>query len=167
MICISLSHIASGQDGYQVFSKSGFKIKCPCTLKVNTLFLEMAKEQNQKVIGAFVCAENETSPEYGTISNVNIYDESENYLKISPSDYPSYEKSFLDQYANQLASNGMPYSYVTYKGVSAIEYSFNQMSMPTKAIMFLKEKKSYLIQVAARHNLASKFSLLKTTFELI
>jgi hypothetical protein len=165
LISLVMTQTSFGQDSYQTFSKAGFKIKCPCTLRVNSTFIEMAKGQ-KTVIGAYLCAENEDNPEYGVINNINVYDE-DSYSKISPSDYAYFEKQFLKEYAKQLTSNGMTYNYVTYKGVSAIEYEFDQMGLPTKAIMFLKNKRSYLIQVASRHDLTTKFDSLKTSFEFL
>ena len=127
----------------------------------------MAKEQNKAVIAAYLCAENEDNPEYGVINNINIYDESSSYSGISRDKYAYFEKKYLEEYAKQLSANGMTYEYVTYKGVSALQYSFDQMGLPTKAIMFLKDKKSYLIQVGSRYNLATKFNALKNSFEII
>jgi hypothetical protein len=167
LISIVISNIVFGQDSYQTFTKAGFKVKCPYTLKVNSTFIEMAKGQNKTVIGAYLCAENEDNPEYGVINNINIYDESSSYVRISPDKYAYFEKKYLEEYANQLSANGMTYEYVTYKGVSALQYSFDQMGLPTKAIMFLKNKKSYLIQVASRYNLTTKFNALKNSFEII
>lgn len=155
------------QGNYQTFNSAGFKVKCSCTLKTNSTFIQMMKGQGKTVIGAYVCAENEDNPEYGVINNINIYDETDSYSKISPTGYSYFEKKYLEEYANQLSANGMTYNYVTYKGVSALEYSFDQMGLPTKAIMFLKNKKSYLIQVGSRYNLTSKFNSLKSSFEII
>lgn len=162
-----ISLTAFCQSDYQTFYSAGFKIKCPCTLRVNSTFIQMSKGQGKTVIGAFVCAENEDNPEYGVINNVNVYDESANYAKISPSGYAYFEKMYLEEYAKQLAANGITYNYITYNGVKALEYSFDQMGLPTKAVMFLKNKKSYLIQVGSRYNLTNKFSFLKNSFEII
>jgi hypothetical protein len=52
-------------------------------------------------------------------------------------------------------------------GVRAIEYSFSQQGLPTKALVFLKGKKSYLIQVGTRHNLESKYLSLKSGFNVL
>ncbi len=166
MFCVS---VMTGlcQNSYQTFSSAGFKVKCPCTLKVNSTFIQMMKGQNKTVVGAYVCAENEDNPEYGVINNINIYDESSSYVKIPSNGYAYFEKKYLEQYASQLAANGMTYKYVTFKGVTALEYSFDQMDLPTKAIMFLRNKKSYLIQVGARQNLETKFSSLKSSFEFL
>jgi hypothetical protein len=167
LITIAISQKVFCQDNYQAFTNAGFKVKCPCSLRVNTTFIEMAKGQNKTIIGAYLCAENEDNPEYGVINNINIYDESSSYVGISLDRYAYFERKYLEEYAKQLSANGMTYEYVTYKGVSALQYSFDQMGLPTKAIVFLKNKKNYLIQVASRYNLASKFNALKNSFEII
>lgn len=167
LLCITISTYCFGQDNYQIFRSAGFKVKCPCSLKVNSTFIQMMKGQNKSVIGAYICPENEDNPEYGVINNINIYDEGDSYAKISPSGYAYFEKKYLEEYASQLGASGMSYKYSIYKGVTALEYSFDQMGLPTKAIMFLKNKKSYLIQVGTRYNLTSKFNSLKSSFDFL
>ncbi len=55
-----------GQDGYQTFANAGFKVKCGCKLYVNTLFINMAKQQGMNnVLAAYLCAENEDNPDIG------------------------------------------------------------------------------------------------------
>ena len=127
----------------------------------------MMKGQNKSVIGAYICPENEENPEYGVINNINVYDEADSYAKISPSGYAYFEKKYLEEYASQLAASSITYKYSIYKGVTALEYSFDQMGLPTKAIIFLKNKKSYLIQVGSRYNLTSKFNSLKSSFDFL
>lgn len=155
-----------GQDTYQTFPTAGFKVKCGCKLYSNTTFIKAAKQQSIKnVIAAYICAENEDSAETGVINNINIYDESRSYKNIKPANYAYFEKKALEQYAVNLKNAGMSYSYTTYQGVSAIEYTFDQGgTLPTKAIYFLKNKKSYLLQVATRKNLIAKYNKLKASF---
>jgi hypothetical protein len=157
-----------GQDTYQTFTSAGFKVKCGCKLYVNTTFISMAKQQGMNnIIAAYICAENEDNPDIGVIHNINIYDESKSYKNIQPSGYAYFEKKYLEQYATNLKNSGIAYTYTTYQGVSAIEYTFDQQGLPTKAIIFLKNKKSYLIQVGTRKNLSTKFSSLKSSFAIL
>lgn len=156
------------QDTYQTFVSAGFKVKCGCKLYVNTLFITMAKQQGMdNVLAAYICAENEENPDLGVIYNINIYDESNNYKKLNTSDYSLFEKNYLEQYATSLKNSGMRYTYTTYQGVSALEYTFDQQGMPTKALIFLKNKKSYLLQVGTSMNLTTKYSLLKSSFVIL
>jgi len=153
------------QDSYQTFTTAGFKVKAGCELTVNTTFIQMVKQQGMNnILAAYLCAENQDNPDIGVINNINIYDESNNYNNLKPSDYATFEKKYLEQYAANLKNVGMSYNYITFQGVSAIEYTFSQQGLPTKAIVFLKDKKSYLLQVGTRQNLAAKYNLLKSSF---
>lgn len=166
-ILISSSLIIA-QERIQTFQSAGLKVKCGCELKVNTLYIQMAKQNGiNNIVAAYICGEDENSPEIGVANNINVTDESASYNKISPSNYGYFEKRTLEVYAGNLQKAGFNYQYTTYKGVSALEYSFDQMGLPTKAIFFLKNKKTYLIQVGTRTNLNSKFNLLKYSFELL
>ena len=157
-----------GQDGYQTFANAGFKVKCGCKLYVNTLFINMAEQQGMNnVLAAYICAENEDNPDIGVIHNINIYDESSSYKKLQTADYALFEKKYLEEYATNLKNAGMRYAYVTYQGVSALEYTFDQQGLPTKALIFLKNKKSYLLQVATGMNLTTKYNLLKSSFVIL
>jgi hypothetical protein len=157
-----------GQDSYQTFANAGFKVKCGCKLYVNTLFINMAEQQGMNnVLAAYICAENEDNPDIGVIHNINIYDESSSYKKLQTADYALFEKKYLEEYATNLKNAGMRYAYVTYQGVSALEYTFDQQGLPTKALIFLKNKKSYLLQVATGMNLTIKYNLLKSSFVIL
>lgn len=156
------------QDSYQTFSKGGFRVKCGCSLYENSVFIQAAKQQGaNNIIAAYICAENEDDPSTGVIVNINIYDESKSYKNIQPSGYATFNKKVLDQYAKGLANAGFSYSYTTYQGVSALEYNFDQMGLPTKAVFFLKNQKSYLLQVGTRQGLAAKYNALKSSFEIL
>jgi hypothetical protein len=157
-----------GQETYQTFTNAGFKVKCGCKLYVNTTFISMAKQQGaNNILAAYICAENEDNPDIGVINNINIYDESKSYKNIQPSGYATFEKKYLEQYATNLKNAGISYTYTTYQGVSAIEYTFDQQGLPTKAIIFLKNKKSYLLQVGTRKSLTTKYNSLKTSFVIL
>ena len=163
----SVSNIFS-QESYQTFSSAGFKVKCGCKLYINSTFIQMAKQQGaNNIVAAYICAENEDDPESGVIVNINVYDESGSFQKVTASNYSYFEKKCLDQYAANLSTAGISYTYTTYQGVSALEYSFDQLGLPTKAIMFFKNKKSYLLQVGTRNGLTRKFMALKSSFVLI
>lgn len=156
------------QDSVQTFASQGFRVRCGCNLYVNSVFIQAAREQGIKnILAAYICAENQDNPDIGVAVNINIYDESGNYKNINPSYYAFFEKRCLEQYASNLSNAGFSYKYVTYQGVSALEYNFDQMGLPTKALMFYKNKKSYLLQVATRKGLTIKFNALKTSFEIL
>jgi hypothetical protein len=170
IILIFLSGICKtdAQASYQTFYHAGFKVESNCTFTKNTTFIQMAKEQGvDNVFAAYICGENTVDPETGVIMNINIYDESANYGTLNAPDYTKFEEEYLNQYVRNLDSAGIDYRVTTYLGVRAIEYSFSQQGLPTKALVFLKGKKSYLIQVGTRHNLESKYLSLKSGFNVL
>ncbi len=154
---------------YQTFNSAGFKIKFHCRLSDNTVFINKAKQQGvNNIIGAYVCTENEDNPNSEVIININVYDHSEEYKNISTDYYATFEGGCLNEYANNLGRVGISYNEVTYQGINALEYKFDQAGLPpAKAIMFYHNKKSYLLQVATRNDLDARFSLLKASFKLI
>lgn len=155
-------------EGYQIFEKDNFALKCPCTLKVNSLFIKEAKKQGNKYpTSAYLCAENQTSYETGVIYNVNAYDITSDYEKIPESKHNYFATQYLASYAENLRTNNINYTEANFNGVKCVEYSFTQMDMPAKAIIFVKNKKSYLLQVATRKDLQKQFSFLKTHFKFI
>jgi len=157
-----------GQETYQTFTAEGFKVKCGCKLYENTTLTSIAKQQGvDNILTAYICAENDDNPDIGLINNINIYDESKSYKNIRQSDYAYYENKYLEEYATKLKNAGISYTYSTYQGVTSIEYIFDQQGLPTKAIIFLKNKKSYHLQVATRNNLKSKFNSLKSSFVIL
>ena len=157
------------QVTYQTFKTAGFKVNCGCKLYTNTTFIQAAKKQGTtNILAAYICGENEDSAETGVINNINIYDESRGYKNIKPSNYAYFEKKCLEKYAENLKNAGMSYNYTTFQGVSAIEYTFDQGgTLPTKAILFYKNKKSYLLQVATRKSLITKYNKLKASFVIL
>lgn len=156
------------QGSYQTFTAQGFRVKCGCSLYENAVFIQAAKQQGVKnILAAYICAENKDNPDNGVIVNINIYDESAGYKNIKPSNYEFFEKRCLDQYAANLSNAGFQYNYTSYLGEPTLEYNFDQQGLPTKALMFFKNKKSYLLQVATRNNLTTKFNALKTSFEIL
>jgi len=158
----------NAQTAYQTFESAGFMVKSDCNFNKNTTFVRMAKEQGMNnILAAYICGENTEDPQTGVITNINIYDESSNYKDLSPAEYSYFEAKYLKQYKSNLSAAGINYKIITYLGVSAIEYSFSQQGLPTKAIVFLIDKKSYLLQVGTRMNLDSKFNSLKSGFKVI
>lgn len=168
-IAISIFFFSSSllaQQPYQTFSTAGFKVQCGCKLYTNSVFIEMSKKQRiTNIKGAYVCIENESNPDKASVYNINVYDNSADYNGISPANYSIFEKKVLEQYASNLKNANIPYSFTTFNGVSAIEYTLYQFGdVPTKAIFFLKNKKSYLLQVGTRDGVNAKFNDLKSSF---
>jgi hypothetical protein len=168
IISLLISFSGISQSGTQVFPQAGFKVNCSCKLQVNNLFIEAAKRNNiNNIFAAYFCGENPDDAAIGVINNINISDLSSDYAKINPSFHSYFEKKSLEAYANNLQKAGIGYNYTTFQGISALEYSFDQMSLLTKALFFIKNKKTYLIQTGTRRNLQQKFNLLVTTFHIL
>ena len=151
----------------QIFKDAGFKISAPCKLYPNDHFIKEVQKQGAKVIGAYICTDDENDFYHASLVNVNIYDMTAEYNNFKPEQYSIFENSVLDSYAKSLSTAKISYKKITFMGVSALEYSFDQMGLPTKAIVFWKNKKSYLIQLGSRDNLATKFSALKNSFSIL
>lgn len=167
---LALFTIASvfAQETYQIFASEGFKVKCGCKLYVNTVFIQAAKSQGaNNILGAYICAENENDLSTGVIVNINIYDESKSFQNIKSIYHEFFIKKSLEKYAANLSQAGISYEYTSFKGETALEYNFEQYGVPTKAIMFFKNQKSYLLQLATRDGVNAKYNALKNSFEII
>lgn len=168
IMLIAINGVAISQKSYQTFSSAGFKVICACSLRVNSLFIQAAKAQGaNNIIAAYICAENENDTQTGVIVNINVYDESASFQKFKADLHEYLKKKLLEKYASNLAQAGFSYEFVIFKGETALEYTFDQNGLPTKAIMFYKNQKSYLLQVATRNGLAARYSALKNSFEII
>jgi len=158
---------SKAQEDIQIFQSAGFKIKCVCKLQENTVFIKAAKAQGaNNIIGAYICAENEDDPETGVIININIYDESESFQKVKSEFHKFFKKKLLEKYADNMDQAGISYNYIDFHGETALEYTFDQYGVPTKALMFYKNQKSYLLQITTRNNLSSKYNTLKNSFQI-
>ena len=156
------------QLGYQVFKADNFIIKCDCQLKLNSNLQQEQKEQgNPLEFSPYVCAVNENSYETGEIYNINVIDLNPEYNKLARAKEHYFTKEYLKSYSSNLTSSGINYTEVEFNNVKALEYSFSQMEMPTKAIFFVKNKKSYLLQVSTRKRIKEKFNNLKSSFSFI
>lgn len=152
----------------QTFSNDNFKINCDCKLFRNEVFIQSIKKQGIKYpVSAYVCAADEEDFKKGMIININIFDHTSDYQKLSNKNHSVYDANLLKVYKDKLVNSGISIKETIFKGVPAIEYSFLQMDMPTKAIYFIRNKKSYLLQASTRTDLNSKFYSLKTTFIFI
>jgi hypothetical protein len=161
---------AGSDNNYQIFPSAGFKIKCPCELKVDPSLIQSSEVQDKKrIIGAYACAvaKIENNPEDFAIFRIWIIDESSSYFEVSYKDSSDVENKLFEQVVNNFAANEFVYDYVTYKGVKAIQYSSIQNEIKAKGILFFKNKKRYLLQVSSNYDLTSKFDALKNSFEIL
>ena len=131
--------------------------------------MESARKQGQtNVLASYICAANDSSIETAVIVHLNIYDESPAYAKIhGAADIPDVNDKFLDYYAKDMTANGHITHKLTYKKMQALEYTGTEAGFPTKSILFLNNKKSYLLNVSSHHNLEENYAKITAGFELL
>ncbi len=152
------------QDNYRIYPKEMFKIKSSYKLQVYTDFMNNAKQYGVNNLMAYVFPKDTDNTATGELYNINIYDLTEEYKKETST---KVEYDFYTNYEKGLKKLGYKYSIIEYQGVRAIEYEFKQVQLPHKAIIFLKNKKAYALQLATRNQLSTKFNTLKSSFEVL
>ena len=164
-----LDLISLKKQGYQIFSKDNFVIKCNSKLKINSEALRLAKEKGMNfIVSSYVGSENENSEKIGVIYTIQISDLSSQYKNIPQSKQNEFTIKYLDSYCSSLKANNMSYSRPTFNGLNSVEYTFLQNGvLPSKAIIFIKDKKAYLLQVGTRKDLSKKYASLKNSFKFI
>jgi hypothetical protein len=163
------SNLDLKNQGYQIFQKDNFIIKCNSKLKSNTILMKMAKEQGNKYpITSYIATEYKDSYDKAVIYTVQITDITLEYKGISANKQNDFTNKYLDNYCLSLKANNMSYSKLNFIGLNSVEYSFLQNgSLPCKAIIFIKDKKAFLLQVGTRKDLSKKYANLKTSFKFI
>jgi tetratricopeptide (TPR) repeat protein len=151
---------------FQLFQKAGIGIRHNCLFKEDKTFINLSNQQDspKKIVGAYIGIENEGNVTTGVLNNIVVYDEYKMYDKQPSEKYKEISDYYLKQYSQHLASSNIDYLETTYMGVPALEYKFDQNGLPTNAIFFLKNKRSYLLQTGTRNELKKKFALLKDSF---
>lgn len=163
-----IAKFANTQNSYQTYPSAGFKIICNCKLITNSVFIQAAKSSGvNNILGAYICVENENDPQTAVIVNINVYDESASFQKFKSTLHDYLKKKLLEKYADNINKAGFKYEYVSFQGETALEYNFDQNGVPTKAIVFFKNQKSYLLQLATRSSLTAKYIALKSNFVII
>lgn len=143
------------QETY-VHLKGNLKIKKEYNLKTNTLLLDMAKQNNvTNLIATYIGTKNENIREKAIIYNINIY------LELSFRGNNA-SKKYLEHIIKGLKTTGLQYAIVNYQGVPAIEYKYNMNGIPSMILCFLKNEKSYFIQVSSLRNLSTNFNSFKS-----
>ena len=97
-----------------------------------------------------------------------ISDISSQYQNFPVSKQNDITIKYLDSYCSSLKANKMSYTRPNFNGLNSIEYTYLQNSvLPTKAIIFIKDKKAYMLQVATRKDLSKKYISYKNSFKFI
>ncbi len=134
----------------QKFPQFGFQVQCGCELNDNKVFKTMSKGKVD-VFASLVCNENNK-----TIYNLNVY-----------KDISGSSEIFNRHYIRNLKESNINYSLVSVSGIKSIEYTFSQGNLPTRAVVFYNNGKSYLLQVGTTENLNSSFNTFKNSFKFI
>jgi len=165
----NLDLISLKQQGYQIFEKDNFVINLKSKFKLNTVLMNMAKKQGSKYpISSYISTEKKDSYDNAVIYTIQITDITSEYKGISANKQNDFTYKYLDSYCSSLKANNMSYSKLNFIGLNSVEYSFLENgSLPTKAIIFIKDKKAFLLQVGTRKNLSKKYSDLKKSFKFI
>ena len=165
----NLDLVSLKQRGYQIFKKDNFVIKCNSKLKINSEALRLAKEKGMNfILSSYIGSENENSESTGVIYNIQISDISSQYQNFPVSKQNDITIKYLDSYCSSLKANKMSYTRPNFNGLNSIEYTYLQNSvLPTKAIIFIKDKKAYMLQVATRKDLSKKYISYKNSFKFI
>jgi len=156
------------KKGYQIFWKDNFAIKWNCILKINKSALKLAKDRgDNNLLSSYIGADKKDTYETGVICNVQINDIALQFENIPTNNYENTTKQYLNDYISKLSSFKINYKECEYKGLKAVEYTFSYMEMPSKAIIFVKDKKLYLLQISTRKDIQEKFNELKDSFTFI
>lgn len=79
----NLDLVSLKNQGYQIFNKDNFVIKCNSKLKINSEALRLAKENGINfILSSYIGSENDNSESSGVIYNIQISDISSQYKKI-------------------------------------------------------------------------------------
>lgn len=134
----------------QKFPQYGFQVQSECKLYDNKDFRSRS-QGTVDIIASLVCAANKN-----IIYNLNVY-----------RDNSGSSEQFNRNYISNLKQNKISYSVSAISGIKSIEYTFYQGDLPTKAIVFFYNGKSYLLQVATRENLSNTFNVFRNSFKFL
>lgn len=136
----------------QKFPNLDFQIATPCNLYEDATFKKLAKN-TANVKEAFICSSEVNNASKASIYNIIVYNDEVG------------AKTFITSYAINLKKAGIRYNTLVIDGIPALEYTFIQNGIPTKAMVFYRYGKSYLFQISSRSLLDEKFSKLKNSFK--
>ena len=148
ILLFSFSNFVAAQ--LQKFSKYGFQLQCGCKLYDSKDFKARSQE-TVDVFASLVCAADNK-----IIYNLNVY-----------RDNSGSAERFNKNYIQNLRENNITYSVSSVSGIKSVEYTFLQGNLPTKAVVFYVNGKSYLLQAATKENLSSTFNLYRNSFKFI
>lgn len=158
------------QEGYKVFEKENFAIKCPAELKLNTELVKQQKAQgNPLPIYSYQGAINPNNPNTAVMYGIDIIDLSIEYKKLPVSKHNQYTIDYLKYYSENYANRvGASYTYAKDK-FNSVDYCYMQTTQPFpfKAMFFINDKKIYTIMVGSNNELDKKYNEFKNSFKFL
>ena len=150
------------KNGFQIFKKENFVIKCLGKLKIDNERIKQFEENNSgKNSTPFISKKDNNE------FVINVTDHSNLYSGIEKEKLIKYHSQDMDTYAENLKSVGITYQRAKFKDYDCVYYENTQNNILTKAVFFEAGLNAYLLQVASNKNTNKTFEEFINTFELI
>lgn len=158
------------QNGFKIFEKHNFIIKCPAVLNLDEEQIKEQKAQNNPfTLYSYQGVINPNDPNKAVIYGIDITDLSIEYNKLPVSKHNQYTIDYLKYYADTYAKRvGASYTYAKEK-FNSVDYCYMQSKQPFpfKAMFFINDKKIYTLTVGGNNELDKKFNDFKSSFKFI
>ncbi|RFN58810.1 hypothetical protein [Marixanthomonas ophiurae] len=150
------------EDGYQVFQKERFMVKCNKEIKLDRLRIQQMKQNGM----------NDNSRPFhvydnGTDYNINVSSFDKVLAGQTEQEIIDFNKNDLDYYQAKFDEMSIKNNRGKYKKFDAVYYENTQNGRTTKAVFFHHKMKSYMLQVTDDNNVEKKFQEFIKTFEII
>jgi hypothetical protein len=150
------------KNGFQIFKKENFVIKCLGKLKIDNERIKQFEENNSgKNSTPFISKKDNNE------FVINVTDHSNLYSGIDKDKLIKYHSQDMDTYAENLKSVGITYQRAKFKDYDCVYYENTQNNILTKAVFFEAGLNAYLLQVASNKNTNKTFEKFINTFEII
>lgn len=149
------------EDGYQIFQKDGFMVKCDGEIKLDRLRIQQMKQNGMDNSRPYHVFHN------GTDYNINVSYFDSVLAGQTEQEIIDYNKNDLDYYQTKFDEMSIKNNRGKYKDFDAVYYENTQNGRTTKAVFFHHQMKSYMLQVTDDNNVDKKFEDFIKTFEII
>jgi hypothetical protein len=167
ILLLALAIIKTNGQLQQTFQKDKFKISCPCKLYAKNLHLKSLDNINLNYPKtSYVCLANENSYDLETNYTIIVYDLSQEYTEKYIDNY-YFEERFLFGFENKFVGNLTTCYAKSFHDAKAIQYVVSYVSWPSKALVFILNKKAYILQVGSRDKLDQKFQAFTSSFSVL
>lgn len=150
------------KDGFQIFKKDNFIIKCNGKLLLDKLRIEQMQQNGQT---------NNSRPFHvfykGVDYNINISDFSSLLKGQGDNEIAKYNNEDLTYYQTKFDEMEIKNQRKKFKNFDAVYYENKQEGKLSKAVIFHDKMKSYMLQVTSKNNSNKLFEDFTNSFELI